>query len=395
MVLFLFHKINKMKNTFITGLTEHKYPFVILRKSHFYPALFYRNLKVQGRMFIVLLISLFMTPLISASVIDSTVIASGQQSQITMDPSGAIRLIFGNDDSIYCATSTDNGKTFSSPLLVGTVTSMHLGMSRGPQAASSKNFSLVTAMDKEGNIHTFLLNHKTGIWMNASRINDIPGSAPEGLMSVAADNKDNFYAVWLDIRNGGHNNICFSSTTDQGTTWTENRIIYESPDKNVCPCCKPNIAVNGTHVYVMFRNWLNGSRDLYLTESSDNGSTFSSAFKLGEGTWKINACPMDGGGLTAGDHAKVLTVWQRKGSIYLAKPDMQERQIGTGRNCNITDADSPVITWQNGKHLKVLDLSTGKETEAGEGGFIQAVRTRNDQILCAWENNGKIAVRLL
>ena len=59
----------------------------------------------------------------------------------------------------------------------------------------------------------------------------------------------------------------------------------------------PVLAIDATgQIVVMWRNWLGGSRDMYLARSRD-GVTFSKPEKLGTGTWQINACPMDGGGL--------------------------------------------------------------------------------------------------
>ena len=84
---------------------------------------------------------------------------------------------------------------------------MHLGMSRGPQLASSANYSIITAMDKAGDIHWFRLNHSSKEWKDMGTVNDLKGSSPEGLMSIAADKKDNFYAVWLDTRNGNRNQV--------------------------------------------------------------------------------------------------------------------------------------------------------------------------------------------
>jgi hypothetical protein len=53
----------------------------------------------------------------------------------------------------------------------------------------------------------------------------------------------------------------------------------------------------GKSCFVMFRNLINGNRDLYLIESIDNGKTFGQATKPGNGYWKLNGCPMDEGGL--------------------------------------------------------------------------------------------------
>jgi hypothetical protein len=323
------------------------------------------------------------------------IIADGAQPQITFDQTGTVRVVYGNADKIYCATSLDNGVTFSKVKLVGEVKEMHLGMFRGPQVASSRNYTLVSAMDKRGSLHIFQLNHQSGEWTEKKFANDLEGSAPEGLMSLAADQRDNFYAVWLDIRDDKKNKICYASTTDHGNTWSKNKIVYQSPDKTVCECCKPSIAVSKSKVLIMFRNWINGSRDLYLLQSDDLGGSFRTAIKLGTGTWKLNGCPMDGGGLAIDSKNNISTVWQRDGTIYFARPNEMEEQIGAGRNCSLSDAENPIITWNNGKKLKVKELKTGKEYDPGEGSFIKAIRTMNGKILTAWEHEGKILFKSL
>src|SRR5262249_34635761 len=154
--------------------------------------------------------------------------------------------------------------------------------------ASSAHYSIVTAMDKSGDIHCFQLNNAAKEWKSIGTINDVKESSPEGLMSIAADRQDNFYAVWLDIRTGRNNQIYFSTLSGNTKKWSSNTLIYQSPDGHVCECCKPSIYANGKTVAVMFRNWLNGSRDLYLLKSSNKGQSFEKAQKLGEDTWKLN-----------------------------------------------------------------------------------------------------------
>ena len=80
----------------------------------------------------------------------------------------------------------------------------------------------------------------------------------------------------------------------------------------------------------MWRNWLGGARDMYLTRSEDGGKTFAPAQKLGTGTWPLNACPMDGGAVTAGADGAVTTFWQRGGKMYVCAPGSEEREVGSG-----------------------------------------------------------------
>lgn len=133
----------------------------------------------------------------------------GQQPNVAIDTKGTIRLAYGKGEKIYCITSANNGATFSNPVLVGQITGMHLGHTRGPQIASSKNYSLITAIDKQGTIHSFKLNHLNKTWAKSANVNDKIGSAVEGLMALTADKDDSFYATWLDIRSEKKNNIFF------------------------------------------------------------------------------------------------------------------------------------------------------------------------------------------
>jgi hypothetical protein len=279
--------------------------------------------------------------------------------------------------------------------MVGEIKDMHLGMSRGPQVATSKNYTLVAAIDKKGSVYIFQLNHKTRKWTKVALANDVAGAAPEGLMSIAADDADNFYAVWLDIREDKNNKICFAKTINKGISWTKNKMLYKSPDKTVCECCKPGIVVSQSKVVIMFRNWLNGSRDLYVLQSVNKGATFNNPIRLGNGTWKLNGCPMDGGGLTINEKGGIATVWRREGNIFFSKPNEAENQIGTGKNCSISDPQKPIITWQDGERLKLKELSKAEIVDLGEGAFIKAIRTKDNKIFCAWENDGKIIFKTL
>ena len=318
------------------------------------------------------------------------IIATGQQPVISTDNNGVIRIVYGQQDKIFCSTSVDKGITFSAPVIVAQVKDMHLGMSRGPQIASSAKWSVITAMDKAGDIHWFKLDHSSVEWKAMGLVNDTKGSAPEGLMSIAADNKDNFYSVWLDIRTGKHNQVYFSSLSAQPGKWTKNILAYQSPDGHVCECCKPPITVEGTRVVIMFRNWLNSSRDLYLVKS-DVGKSFSTAQKLGINTWKLNGCPMDGGAIKTDRLSGIHTTWQRQGTVYFCKPGEPEVTIGKGRNCDLSGtASNTVITYQDGDNLKATSLLNNKTVNVGKGGFLKSVLLSDNRTLYVWEQANQI-----
>ncbi|HEY0743058.1 MAG TPA: hypothetical protein VGD40_16435 [Chryseosolibacter sp.] len=330
---------------------------------------------------------LLLTYSIHAKVCAQTSLATGEQPQMSLDAKGIIRLVYGGKDKIFFTESKNNGSTFSKPVLVAEIPGMHLGMTRGPQIATSKDYSLVTAMDKEGNIHSLVLNHKTGKWGKSGRVNDKDGSAPEGLMSIAADESNRFYAVWLDLRDDRKNNICFASF--EKNKWSANKFAYLSAEDHVCECCKPSITAKGQTVSVMFRNWLKGSRDLYLTTSTDGGKTFSKAQKLGNGTWQLKGCPMDGGGVAIDSKNQTHTAWQREGIVYYAQPGQPEQKIGDGRHVAL---HGNLISWENGSDLIVKGID-GSSQKIGEGTAMEVLQLKDKSILAIWETNDQIVFK--
>jgi len=325
-----------------------------------------------------------------AATTDPKLLAEGRQPQISVAENGKVRVVYGKEDVIYCVTSADNGNSFAAPVIVGKVKDLLLGMAMGPQIASSASHSIVTAIDKQGNIHSYSLAHKTGKWTKTAQVNDVPGVAAEGFVSIAANENDTFYAVWLDVRGNKKNKIVLASAKAPIRNWSASNVIYQSPDSTVCECCKPNIVVKGKQVHVMFRNWLNGSRDFYLASSKDGGNTFAKPVKLGNDTWKVEGCPMDGGGLVINPNNTIQTTWQRNGAIYVAKPGEAEKQIGKGRNCRISSPANPVVSWKDGNDLKVKFLNSGKEQTIGKGTYIETALLPNNKTLCIWENDKKL-----
>lgn len=342
-----------------------------------------------------IVLSAFLLLSISSSTV-SGVISKGEQPQLAVDTKGIVRVIFGRQDQIFCATSVDKGNTFLEPVLVATVPGMHLGMSRGPQLASSNGMSVITAMDKTGNIHWFRLSETSGKWQPMGTVNDLDKSAPEGLMGLTADNKDNFYAVWLDTRTGGRNQIYFSSLSGKAAKWSKNTLVYQSPDGHTCECCKPNIAVKNAEIAIMFRNWLNGSRDLYLAKSVNGGKTFAPAEKLGRDTWKLNGCPMDGGSVYIDNNNNIETTWQRKGMVYFAEPGKSEIFIANGRNPGIANAGAnPLISLQNNDTVKLVSIKNKNVITVGNGGYLKSAQLPGNKIFCVWEDDKTIKFRNL
>ena len=146
----------------------------------------------------------------------------------------------------------------------------------------------------------------------------------------------------------------------------------------------------------MFRNALDGSRDLYLTRSGDGGKTFDAAKKLGRGTWKLEACPMDGGALAIDPDGRVSTLWRREETLFASDPERPEQALGSGRNPALAATRrGPYVAWSEGKAVLLRRPGAQQpEVLAEDGGFPSMAPMADGSVVVAWESKGVITVRL-
>jgi hypothetical protein len=307
------------------------------------------------------------------------VIGPGRHPAAAVDPAGALHVVFGQGAILYYTTSVDS------------LPGLHLGASRGPQVAATTRSVVITAIDKLGNVWGYSMDRKTGRWKKQVPVTDQPEMAKEGFVALTAGPADSYTAIWLDLRGNQRNKLMSAHSTDGGLTWQANRLVYESPAGTICECCQPSIVSQGQSVAVMFRNYVAGARDMYLIRSANGGQTFGAAEKLGEGTWKLNACPMDGGGVYMAPDGAIATVWRREDKLFAARPNQAERELGTGRNAKIVStATGDYVAFQREGRVWVIAPGQSEARVLGEGGFPKLVRLPNDQVLCLWEQAGSV-----
>jgi hypothetical protein len=304
----------------------------------------------------------------------------------------AIAMVFGSGHTVLYARSTDNGATFSKATPVAEVPNLMLGRHRGPRIAFAGKTLLVSAIgsgEGQGNLLLWRSTDDGRTWSKPATLNDVPTSAREGLHAMAADSSGHVAAVWLDDRAKGKR-LYGAFSKDGGSTWSKNILVYESPDGTICQCCHPTLTSTGNGEFaVMFRNALGGNRDMYLLRIRD-GQVTAKPEKLGLESWQLNACPMDGGGVSF-HHGHLLTAWRRGTDIYLAEPGQKEIRIGTGMDVAIA---GNVAVWNQAG--KIEAYAAGKtETLSQTGAFPVVVALPKGGALAAWEDNGKIELHRL
>ena len=286
-----------------------------------------------------------------------------KQPQIAVDESGRIFIAFGQGNSISIAISTDGGKSFEVNS-VGSAGALSLGMRRGPRVAVTPEAVVITAIGgkngkgQDGDVLAWRSTDKGKTWAGPTRVNRVESSAREGLHAMVSGPNGILFCTWLDLRNK-RTEIYGSLSKDAGTTWEADTLIYRSPDRSVCECCHPSAAFSPDgSLKVMWRNQLKGVRDMYFASSTDGGKTFGEAEKLGQGTWQLRACPMDGGAIAVGPEGQVETIWMRSGSMFSAKPGKPEEPLGRGvQGWAAFGAGGLYRVWLESRPGKLLALS--------------------------------------
>jgi hypothetical protein len=285
---------------------------------------------------------------------------------------------------VFVAYSNDGGATFSPEVKVATVPKLMLGMRRGPRIAVNGARVTVTVIGAE--LVAFASGDGGRTWSESVMVNDAPQSAREGLHDLAAAPDGQLFVTWLDLRNG-KTELWGAGSKDGGRTWAKNEQIYRSPDTTICECCHPTALFDAEgNLAVMWRNAISGTRDMWLAVRPKGAAQFASARKLGEGTWQLNACPMDGGRIIALGRGKFAAVWQRAGEIFYSATEGSETSLGKGKQpVAVPQANGTLVFWQQGTDL--VSLRRGAGTEAAkvvaDGARFPVVvsRTNGDMVL--------------
>ena len=308
-----------------------------------------------------------------------------QQPQLAIDGLGGVHIVYGIGDAVCYHRSDDGGHTYKKLAELSFAHAMSLGMRRGPRIAVGERAICITAIGgKQGKGRDDDLLAMRSVdggksWTGPATINDVADAAREGLHAMAAGPKGEMCCAWLDLRNNS-TEVRAAMSLDGGGTWSQNVLIYKSPDGSVCECCHPCVAVDPQgRIFVQWRNSLAGARDMYVASSADEGRTFGKAVKLGSGSWPLKACPMDGGAIAVAAPGKVATAWRRDKAIFLLLGgQLEERLLGAGEQPWIAaTADGPFVVWLKKRGDAAMLLAPGS------GSPIELAAHANDPVIAS------------
>jgi len=265
------------------------------------------------------------------------------QPQLAVRADGALALAFAMPGrAVRVAVRLPDAADWQEPRTVVASKDLAAGMHRGPRVAWAGAALLVSCIEARFDAATktmhgnsdLLVRRSTDLgatWTQPVTVNGVHGSAAEGLHALAAAG-DRVAVVWLDPRGEPKGpKVWCAWSRDGGRTFGADFVAHATPAGGICPCCHPSLAFGADgNAVAMWRDAIEGNRDLWCVALGD-GKTLGEPAPAGTGHWRLEACPMDGGGLGVAGDGRAVTVWRRENSVFWTCGGA-ERQLGEGRN---------------------------------------------------------------
>ena len=268
----------------------------------------------------------------------------GDQPSLAVAPNGSVYVVWtarvesgsGHGTDLYLSVSSDRGQSFGSEVKIN-----------DDKAPSSHGMhSLAVAND--GRIYVGWLDER-----------NVPKPKPS--MKAEGHHMESNSEMFL------------AYSTDGGRTFSANRKVATE----TCPCCKTSLAVSpdGT-LYAGWRQVLPGNfRHIAVASSQDGGTTFSSPVIVSDDRWVLQGCPVSGPSLSI-DHSSgsLKVLWYAAGEagaagLYLSESRDNGRSFSP-RQLVSQEAvhGTPVLASGNNNAIALWQTTGAAETKMRELG---------------------------
>jgi hypothetical protein len=176
--------------------------------------------------------------------------------------------------AIYYKRSTDNGLSWSTDTKL-TNDSAIIGANHYPfMAASGSNVYVVWPDSRIGNSEIYYKRStNNGLnWTEDTRLTQDPASSEYAYVAATGSN---VHVVWRDNRDGNFE-IYYKRSLNGGSGWEADTRLTNDPVSSNWP----TVAVNGSNIHVLWRDFRDGNWEIYYKRSITNGSTWEADKRL-------------------------------------------------------------------------------------------------------------------
>ena len=328
----------------------------------------------------------------------------------------------------FLASSSDGGKSWSSPRRVNDAVEAIQGEENGPKIAFGNNNKVYVVWSIPGgkgdktraNIR-FSMDDGKGGFTPARTVNETRDAARFPIIEFAPDG--NLLLAWIDRRidNPKPRQLYLMRIDQDGKDVKKNYSVGEG----LCECCKLGFAFadGGKTVYLVDRE-VDGNkiRNHVLRKSTDGAATFGAPVEISNDGWQVPSCPHSGPSIGRDSRGWLHVTWftlgrsEKEAGIYysLSKDDGKtfapRRMVHANTapeilyaNLTVGDDDTVYLAWSNLDHSTKAQIfvrtisSDGKNwstiqqiSNAKANASRPVLALRNNQLHVAWtETDGE------
>ncbi|MCP4187234.1 MAG: exo-alpha-sialidase [Gammaproteobacteria bacterium] len=246
----------------------------------------------------------------------------------TFAEDGRLWLAWPNDGHVYVNSTTDNGKTFSTPVKVNTQPQSidNNGENRpklaiGPQGDIYLTYSIHAKKKYTGDV-LFSRSIDGGQSFSQPRsINDGKSKSSLRFESIAVADSGEIIIVWLDKRDLFQakatktpypgSAIYYIKSNDRGESFTPNSLL----EHHTCECCRTAIDLDERiRPVIVWRHIFDGARDHALIRFDDNGLP-GNLQRTSVDNWAIESCPHHGPSISIDNNNIYHLTWFTSGTV--------------------------------------------------------------------------------
>jgi hypothetical protein len=273
----------------------------------------------------------------SEAACEETVLRCASKVTPAFAPDGTLWLAWMAGGQISVASSTDAGRSFSTPVQVTSALNLDWGPDARPKIVVDPKGGIALAFstfrDKAFNGEVFY-TRSTDSGRSFAPLRPItPDGESQRFEALGLDPNGSLFAAWLDKRNRiparqrGEKyegaGLFFASSKDGGETYSEARLATD----NTCECCRLGLAFAGPgRPVVVFRNIFDGSVRDHAVVTFADPATPGEVRRVSTDDWQIAACPHHGPSLSISPAGTYHVTWYtagkaRKGLFYARSQD--------------------------------------------------------------------------
>ena len=277
-------------------------------------------------------------PFSAPTTIAQSMQAAQPAPNVTIGDDGKIYVLYqdtvNEETNIFLKTSTDNGKSFSTPVRVNLLDgNVALDGRVAPTIQLGDNDEVyVIWANSRHEPNMFMGNYRQLVFTQS--FDD--GKSFEPSMIIGAEELDSgkyFQHMSIDSHGGIHmawldgpakmnatgymerdesrdRGVRYVQSLDGGVTFDTTKLI----DANACPCCNVQTAADGEgNVYISWRKVFGSGdtqvRDMVVATSTDGGKTFSGPVKINDDGFKFKGCVHVGAPMAIDSTGTLHIVW--------------------------------------------------------------------------------------